>query len=131
MNINNNAKVIIMGDFNDEEENESMVELLNELDGKMRMISSIPYFGNAQGSLKYGALWYKFDHILLSEYFFSVRKSIFKSDSMAYIYDPDFLLENDPKHLGKKPFRSNIGFKYHGGFSDHLPVYTTLSIIKK
>ena len=35
----------------------------------------------------------------------------------------DFLLVDDLKYLGKKPFRTYLGMKYTGGFSDHLPVY--------
>jgi hypothetical protein len=31
--------------------------------------------------------------------------------------------KNDDKFLGKQPFRTYVGMKYQGGFSDHLPVY--------
>jgi hypothetical protein len=37
-----------------------------------------------------------------------------------------FLLENDARYLGKKPFRTNLGPVYHGGVSDHLPIATVL-----
>ena len=33
-----------------------------------------------------------------------------------------FLLEEDEKYGGDKPFRTYNGMKYLGGFSDHLPV---------
>ena len=33
-----------------------------------------------------------------------------------------FLLEEDEKYGGDKPFRTYNGMKYWGGFSDHLPV---------
>ena len=44
----------------------------------------------------------------------------------AQIYNPEFLLEDDFKHLGKKPFRTYVGFKYNNGYSDHLPIYIDL-----
>jgi len=49
------------------------------------------------------------------------------SKSMT-IFDPDWILEDDKKYLGKKPFRTNLGYKYNGGFSDHLPVF--IDIVK-
>jgi hypothetical protein len=38
-----------------------------------------------------------------------------------------FLLENDKKFGGKKPFRTYYGYSYNGGFSDHLPVLLKLN----
>ncbi len=48
----------------------------------------------------------------------------------AHIFNADFLLENDETYLGKKPFRTYAGFRYLGGFSDHLPVFLDLKIIE-
>jgi hypothetical protein len=39
------------------------------------------------------------------------------------VYAPAFLLEEDPDLPGFRPYRTYRGFTYHGGFSDHLPVY--------
>ena len=39
------------------------------------------------------------------------------------IADLPFLLEQDTKYGGLKPKRTYLGPYYHGGFSDHLPVY--------
>ena len=44
----------------------------------------------------------------------------------GHIIDADYLLEADTKYFGLKTNRTNIGFKYHGGFSDHLPIYIDL-----
>ncbi|MFW6275735.1 MAG: endonuclease, partial [bacterium] len=44
----------------------------------------------------------------------------------ASIYQNEFLLEKDQKYMGEKPFRTYHGPAYHGGYSDHLPVYTDL-----
>jgi hypothetical protein len=36
--------------------------------------------------------------------------------------DASFLLVDDPDYPGKKPFATYSGFRYAGGYSDHLPV---------
>jgi hypothetical protein len=46
----------------------------------------------------------------------------------AVIFDAPFLLEEDEKYYGKKPFRTYLGPRYNGGISDHLPVYLDLLI---
>jgi len=45
----------------------------------------------------------------------------------AQVLDFDFLLEPDTKFQGKKLFRTYNGFKYNGGYSDHLPVRLKLT----
>ena len=40
-------------------------------------------------------------------------------------------LEEDEKYGGDIPFRTYWGRKYHGGFSDHLPVCVDFEIGKK
>jgi hypothetical protein len=39
------------------------------------------------------------------------------------ILQNNFLLEPDATYNGVKPFRTYNGFRYTGGFSDHLPVF--------
>ena len=42
-----------------------------------------------------------------------------------------FLLIDDDKNLSKKVYRTYLGIKYQGGYSDHLPVYIDLYRNKK
>ena len=91
---------------------------------KNRLPSSGRYKG-PHGTLKYQDKWYEFDHILVS--------GGFMTDSILYvkpagtkIFAPDFLLEKDPYSPGLRPYRTFRGYNYHGGFSDHLPVYIDL-----
>ncbi len=44
----------------------------------------------------------------------------------AQCYRPDWLVEEDEKQLGFRPKRTYVGYRYHGGFSDHWPVYLQL-----
>lgn len=39
-----------------------------------------------------------------------------------HIFAPGFLLTKDKTWRGVRPFRTYYGFKYEGGFSDHLPL---------
>ena len=74
------------------------------------------------GTLKYQGSWYEFDHILVSGDFL-YNSSLFVKPGGKRILAQDFLFEKDPASPGKKPFRTYLGYKYQGGFSDHLPVY--------
>ena len=53
-------------------------------------------------------------------------KSLCYVEKSASIFHPDFLFVNDENYGGKKLFRTYVGPRYHGGFSDHLPVYIDL-----
>lgn len=117
-----NPNIIVMGDFNDSEDDKSLRYLLNESGGSLNHIKHVPMHGNAEGTLKYQHSWYTFDHILLSDALINGKSDII-SDSITYIFDPDFLMEKDGKYNGLKPKRNYIGYKFNSGFSDHLPVY--------
>ena len=45
------------------------------------------------------------------------------------IFKPLFLLQDDPKYPGERPFATYLGYRYQGGYSDHLPVI--LDLIRK
>jgi len=42
------------------------------------------------------------------------------------VFDEPFLLADDPDYPGKKPFPTYGGYKWTGGYSDHLPVLITV-----
>ena len=45
---------------------------------------------------------------------------------MLRIFKPDFLMKKDQKYPGLSPFPTYRGYRYQGGFSDHLPVLLDL-----
>jgi hypothetical protein len=47
-------------------------------------------------------------------------------EANGIIFSDSFLLEEDKTYSGMKPFRTYSGYKYNGGFSDHLPVYVDI-----
>lgn len=118
---NTNAKIIIMGDFNDGPQDKSIKQLiLNEdLYNPMEDLQSYQ-----RGSLNHRFKWNLFDQILFSTNFFesSSKKHSF---SKAEIFDKEFLKQFKGKFKGN-PFRTYVGKKYKGGYSDHFPVYIHL-----
>jgi hypothetical protein len=80
------------------------------------------------GSYKYRGKWNFIDQFIVSGNLLNqVNKTSIKNKA-AYIFKDDFLMEEDTKYGGQKPFRTYSGWKYLGGYSDHLPVYLDLII---
>jgi len=118
---NKNAKIIIMGDFNDDPSNTSVKNYLvnNTFYNPMERLVNI---GN--GTLNYKKTWHLFDQIIFSKNFFNNEKEK-HSFKYAEVFDRYFLKEWNGKFKGN-PFRTYIGKWYQGGFSDHFPVYVYL-----
>lgn len=126
-NLNPNANILIMGDFNDQPQDESMIRLTTN--SKLQNLVPIPIKNISVGTVKFRSVWFIFDQILVSNSIIQGKNKLMINNQGVKIFDEDFLLENDNKYLGVKPFRTNIGFTYHGGYSDHLPIF--LDIIEK
>jgi predicted extracellular nuclease len=119
------AKIVILGDFNDNPEDNSIQLLLHEGSCKLNELSPAFDKGNTMGTIKHNTDWAIFDQIIVSHALLS-SLGIQLKDSFMHIFDEDFLLIDDKKNLGKKLNRSFVGFTYAGGYSDHLPVYIDL-----
>lgn len=115
------AKIMIMGDFNDGPLNKSIKQLVNNADvyNPMENLKSL-----VRGSLSHKRQWNLFDQILFSTNFFEYRKGK-HSFSRADIFDKEFLRQFKGKYRGN-PFRTFVGRRYKGGFSDHFPVFVHL-----
>lgn len=118
------AYIIIMGDFNDQPHDKSVKNLTN--DSRLHNMVSKAIENNSPGTVKFRSDWYIFDQILVSSSLKNKKNNLSISDDGLMIFDKLFLLEKDVKHLGYKPYRTNLGYKYHGGYSDHLPIYFDL-----
>jgi len=114
------AKILVTGDFNDAPEDASIKSLTEE--SVLENISSYE-FG---GTHKHQGEWSVLDQWLASNSWFSDKLGYFIQDGKAKVYSAEWLLEEDVAHMGYKPRRTYVGFKYQGGFSDHLPVYLTI-----
>ena len=118
-----NPSIIIMGDFNDDPHSKSIKDhlLTPELYNPMERLFSIE-----RGSLNYRLQWNLFDQIIFSHNFFQFEKGTHQF-AHADIFDKRFLAEWEGKYKNN-PFRTFIGRKYLGGYSDHFPVYIQLKL---
>ena len=114
---------IIMGDFNDSPANKSMA-LLMERGSLYNPMKSL--LSPRRGSANYRRKWSLFDQILVSHNFFNYEKGT-HSFTKADIFDEQFLQEYKGKYKGS-PYRTFVGKKYRGGYSDHFPVYIQLKM---
>jgi hypothetical protein len=124
------AKVIIMGDLNDDPISPSVKKILNAKPQKDQVRKRGIYnpmtelFKKGFGTLAYRDAWSLFDQMLLSQGLISKRAegySFFK----VRVHNPPYLLQKSGRFKGY-PFRSFGGSNYLGGYSDHFPVYVFL-----
>ncbi len=116
-----NAKIIIMGDFNDDPSSKSVKDYLvnNKFYNPMERL-----INRGKGTLSHKKTWYLFDQIIFSRNFFieEPKKHTFK---YAEVFDKHFLKQWSGKYKGN-PYRTYVGKRYQGGYSDHFPVYIYL-----
>jgi translation initiation factor 2 beta subunit (eIF-2beta)/eIF-5 len=122
--------VIIMGDFNDDPINESLMDHLKTIviqDSLKKGDLFNPMwalFEDGIGSLAYKAKWNLFDQIIISASLTGKGKKryhFYKAD----VLKSKMLLEQEGQYAGY-PFRSYAGSNYLGGYSDHLPAFIYL-----
>jgi predicted extracellular nuclease len=133
MNREPEAKIIIMGDFNDEPTNRSVFELLmahnKRKNQRARELFNLMYDAHNlrnEGSYNYRGTWNMLDQIIVSLPVIKDRNGWYCSYDDAGILKEDFLLYHDEERGEKVPSRTYGGPNYYGGYSDHLPVYVTL-----
>ena len=130
---NKNAKLIVMGDFNDYPENQSIQNILRAVAPKDEFANDSLYNlshqfvqKNGIGSHKYKGKWGMLDQFIVSGALLNKTGVLYCMPKDMNLFAPKFLLEPDNTYYGEKPFRTFLGYKYHGGFSDHLPVLLDL-----
>lgn len=118
-----NSKIIIMGDFNDDP---TSISVKNHLVNSTFYNPMEQLINSGIGTLSHNRTWHLFDQIIFSKNFLSVEpgKHSFK---YAEVFDKRFIGEWSGRYKGN-PFRTYIGQRYQGGFSDHFPVYVYLKL---
>jgi predicted extracellular nuclease len=117
-----NAKIILMGDFNDDPSSESIKNLVgSDFYNPMEQLHT-----KYSGTLSYRGRWNLFDQIILSNNFLQQYGNSFRFKA-AKIFDAKNLKEFKGRNKGN-PFRTFVGRKYRGGISDHFPVYGIFTI---
>jgi hypothetical protein len=126
------AKIITMGDFNDDPIEPSFKEILKtkrEKEGLQKNDLYNPYesmYARGLNTAGYRDNINLFDQIIVSSQFVTIT-SQYDSYKLyqANIFNPKFLINNNGRFKGY-PKRSFSYGKYTGGYSDHFPSYIYL-----
>ena len=121
------AKVIVMGDLNDDPVSPSVKTHLAAVGKTKKMRSGqmfnpmFDFFKKGLGTTAYQDAWSLFDQIILSRGFTRKRQEGYRF-LKAVIHNPKYLVQKTGRYRGY-PFRTFAGGAYIGGYSDHFPVY--------
>jgi endonuclease/exonuclease/phosphatase family metal-dependent hydrolase len=134
-----NPKIIIVGDFNDQPTDESILLHLGaiqipkngETDAQQLYNLSFPWMNEELGTLKYQSQWSVFDQIIVTGSLLNTDGQLFTRPEWANTAKLPFLFEKDERYGGLKINRTYSGFRYNGGFSDHLPVLLKIQLNRK
>lgn len=123
------ARIVLMGDFNDEASEPSLSEYLGakvKCDTcRLRNLSA----DTKDCSYKYHGRWNTIDHIIVSPGTCAKGRPSFSVVKFDFLLEPD---DRNPGTLGK-PKRTYVGRRFNvgpdgiGGYSDHLPVMTKIA----
>ena len=113
------ANIIVTGDFNDYG-NTPALQLLTQK-ALTDVSANAKGCNGAKGTYRYQGEWGSLDHVFVSE-------QLCKKGVSCRIFDAPFLMEDEEKYGGKRPWRTYQGPKYLGGFSDHLPLMVTFNL---
>ncbi len=123
------AKIIIVGDFNCTPDDQVVRSLLVPYDSVNFLVNLSENMAlKGEGTYRYLGAWEMIDQIIVSNKFINAENGLHTNEKMLKIFKPDFLLQKDPKYPGFTPFSTYRGYKYQGGFSDHLPVLIDLKL---
>lgn len=122
--------VILMGDLNEGPDDRAVrvglgaVQKSQAYDSKdqvlVTMMDDLPY-----GSYRYNGEWDKYDQFIVTSSFLNGLGCL--EIENARICRFGFLMQDDDTYGGQKPFRTYNGYRYQGGYSDHLPIVLDIS----
>lgn len=129
---NQDAKIVILGDFNDEPTNKSITDVLEVALYENQVVenglfNAIYHFKKRRGwgTYNYRGNWNLLDQIIISEDLLNATRGLKTSERNTHILSQSWLMYYN-KQGKPKPNRTYGGPNYYGGFSDHLPVFIDL-----
>jgi endonuclease/exonuclease/phosphatase family metal-dependent hydrolase len=139
-NINSNYKILIMGDFNDEPGNSSLLEHLKAnpvycdsiiLGEEMKTAGelfnlSYQAYAEGEGSYKYRDDWNMLDQIIISGELLTGDRMSYHCNSFI-VFKPEIMVTQEGQYKGS-PHPTYGGKRYLGGYSDHFPVISRFII---
>lgn len=127
--------LVIMGDFNDTPLDRSLSGILQGLpphppfqDKKLYNLFFPPVSLAYPGSHKYQGEWGQLDQFIVSGNLLDTTRNVHIIPGSPSLFSPSFLFTKDKTYRGVRPKRTYYGFKYEGGYSDHLPILLDLSL---
>ena len=123
------AKTVIIGDFNSSPDDPA-IRLLNEKkdDQKGSRLVNLAARTGAQGTYRYMGTWETIDQVIVSEWLLDCPSGLSTDKDGYRVFNAPFLLRKDSKYPGDSPYSTYKGYRYQGGFSDHLPVLLDLRV---
>ncbi len=131
LKIDSTAKIIMMGDLNDDPVSPSLKQHLKVTDDKNKLADGYFYdpmitlYRKGIGSLAWHDSWNLFDNMILTPTFLNDNSYHYYQ---AHIFNKKFMTNSEGRFKGY-PFRTFVGDTFMGGYSDHFPVY--LYLVKK
>ncbi len=130
LSVDKQAKVIFMGDLNDDPNNKSMTKYMKARPQKEQAVNGAlfnpmqEFFKKGIGTLAYRDNWNLFDQFVLTPGLLSNDYSSYQFFK-ANVFNKEFLKQQEGAFKGY-PKRTYVGTNYLGGYSDHFPVYLFL-----
>jgi predicted extracellular nuclease len=127
-----NAKIVIMGDFNDEPSNKSLHQVLfatNKLHSKdYRELYNLMFDKHllGLGTLTHRGNWNMLDNLIVSRSLLYSPGKYEVSKDGGQIFQQRWMMFDNVKTGEMTPNRTYGGTNYYGGVSDHLPVFMIL-----
>lgn len=124
------AKIIYMGDLNDDPVNESVFKVIQASSKKTDSTGNklynpmYPLFKNGIGSLAWNDSWNLFDQMLLTATFLATQQTGFQFH-LAKVFNKPFLRQDSGNFKGY-PWRTFSAGTYSAGYADHFPVFLIL-----
>ncbi len=125
--INPMAKVILMGDLNDDPISPSVTDYLRAK-GKKKQVGPknmynpmYEYYKKGLGTTAWRDAWSLFDQIIVSPGLIQ-KKGTGYQFFKAKVFNKKHMVQRSGQYKGY-PFRTFVGDNYLGGYSDHFPVY--------
>ncbi|MBR2367363.1 MAG: endonuclease/exonuclease/phosphatase family protein [Alistipes sp.] len=132
------TKVVVMGDFNDDATDSSIVHTMGAK-GKIKELQSGDFFNPYNqmlraglGTLAYQDAWNLFDNICVTENLVNAKEGelrLVKGEGMKYwgnIFSRPYMIQQEGQYKGY-PLRTFVTNNFQNGFSDHFPVYIYIS----
>jgi endonuclease/exonuclease/phosphatase family metal-dependent hydrolase len=127
---NADARVLYMGDLNDDPVSPSVERYLRSTGDKSKAVDGRLYnpmyapYQKGVGTLAWRDAWNLFDQIIISEALVTGQGGNYKYYG-ARIFNEPYLRQKDGNFAGY-PFRTYVGDTYQDGYSDHFPVFLIL-----